>query len=81
MLDVRSLNSADAVVIEFVAKRHSKITKGEIKTFACPTRVNIWHYSRWKRVIAYGNTHIQEGDHVIVFCSATKVRKVEALFN
>ena len=82
VLDVRSLSSADAVVIEFAAKPSSKITKAQIKDIRLPDDVNIGGIIReGKGIIAYGNTHIQPGDHVIVFCSSAKVRKVEVLFN
>ena len=81
VLEVRSLTSADAEVVEFVAKQGSKITKSQIKDIRLPENVNIGgvvHDGVGK--IAYGNTQIQAGDHVIVFCAASTIRKVESLF-
>ncbi len=81
VLEVRSLTSADAEVVEFVAKQGSKITKSQIKDIRLPDNVNIGgvvHDGVGK--IAYGNTQIQPGDHVIVFCAASTIRKVESLF-
>ncbi len=82
VLDVRSLTSADAEVVEFVAKSGSKITRSQIKDIRLPDNVNIGGIVRdGIGTIAYGNTQILPGDHVIVFCAASTIRKVESLFN
>ena len=82
VLDVRSLTSADAEVVEFVAKPGSKITKGQIKDIRLPDNVNIGGIVRdGMGTIAYGYTQILPGDHVIVFCACSTIRKVESLFN
>lgn len=82
VLDVRNLTSADAEVVEFVAKAGSKITKSQIKDIRLPENVNIGGIMRdGIGTIAYGNTQILPGDHVIVFCAASTIRKVESLFN
>lgn len=82
VLDVRNLTSADAEVVEFVAKAGSKITKSRIKDIRLPENVNIGGIMRdGIGTIAYGNTQILPGDHVIVFCAASTIRKVESLFN
>lgn len=82
VLDVRSLTSADAEVVEFVAKAGSKITKSQIKDIRLPDNVNIGGIVRnGIGTIAYGNTHILPGDHVVVFCASSTIRKVESLFN
>lgn len=82
VLDVRNLTSADAEVVEFVAKAGSKITKSQIKDIRLPENVNIGGIVRdGIGTIAYGNTQILPGDHVIVFCAASTIRKVESLFN
>ena len=82
MLDVRSLTSADAEVVEFVAKAGSKITKSQIKDIRLPDNVNIGGIVRnGIGTIAYGNTQILPGDHVVVFCASSTIRKVESLFN
>ncbi len=82
VLDVKSLTSADAEVVEFVAKTDSKITHSEIKNIRLPENVNIGGIVRdGVGSIVYGNTRILPGDHVIVFCVASAIRKVESLFN
>ncbi len=82
VLDVRSLTSADAVVIEIIAKPNSKITRSPIKDIRLPDNVNIGGVVRnGVGTIAYGNTQILPGDHVIVFCVSSTIRKVESLFN
>ena len=82
VLDVKSLTSADAEVVEFIAKPNSKIIKSQIKNIRLPENVNIGGYVRdGIGKIVYGNTQIQPGDHVMVFCVSSAIRKVESLFN
>ncbi|MHB9055740.1 MAG: Trk system potassium transporter TrkA [Paludibacteraceae bacterium] len=82
VLDVQSLTSADAEVVEFLAKANSKITKSQIKNIRLPENVNIGGIVRdGIGSIAFGNTQILPGDYVIVFCVSSAIRKVESLFN
>ncbi|VBB48716.1 Potassium uptake protein TrkA [uncultured Paludibacter sp.] len=82
VLDVRTLTSADAEVVEFIAKEGSKITKSQIKDIRLPENVNIGGIVRnGVGSIVYGNTQVQSDDHVIVFCVSSAIRKVETLFN
>lgn len=82
VLNVRSLSSADAELVEFVAKPKSKITRSKIKDIRLPEQVNIGGYVRdGVGSIVNGNTLIQPNDHVIVFCVASAIRKVETYFN
>lgn len=82
VLNVRNLTSADAEVVEFVAKAGSKITRSKIKDLRLPDQVNIGGYVRdGKGYIVNGNTDIQTGDHVIVFCVSSAIRKIETFFN
>ncbi len=82
VLDVRILTAADTEVIEFVAKEKSKITRDMVKNLRLPPKVNIGGIVRdGKGSIVDGNTRILPGDHVIVFCEASSVRKMESLFN
>ncbi len=81
VLDVRTLTSADAEVVEFVAKPGSKITKRKIKDVRLPANVNIGGYVRdGEGHIVAGDTIIQPGDHVICFCIASAIRKIESYF-
>lgn len=82
VLDVRTLTSADAEVVEFIAKPGSKITKNKIKDIRLPNKVNIGGYVRnGEGFIVAGDSIIQAGDHVICFCVASAIRKIEGLFN
>ncbi len=82
VLDVRILTAVDAEVIEFVAKEKSKITKDLVKNLRLPPNVNIGGIVRdGKGNIVDGNTQIMPEDHVIVFCEASSVRKLECFFN
>jgi trk system potassium uptake protein TrkA len=81
VLDVRTLTSADAEVVEFVAKNGSKITKNKVKDLRLPSNVNIGGYVRdGEGYIVAGDTVIQPGDHVICFCIASAIRKIENYF-
>lgn len=81
VLDVYTLTSADAEVVELIAKEGSKITKSQIKDLRLPDNVNIGGIVRnGVGSIVYGNTQIQPDDHVIVFCVSSAIRKVETLF-
>lgn len=81
VLDVRSLTSADAEVVEFVAKSTSKIIRSKIKDLRLPSNVNIGGYVRnGEGFIVSGDTVIQPDDHVICFCVASAIRKLESFF-
>jgi trk system potassium uptake protein TrkA len=82
VLNVRSLTSADAEVVEFIAKKGSRITRSQIKDINLPDDVNIGGIVRdGVGIIVYGYTEIIPDDHVIVFCVSSAIRKVESLFN
>ena len=82
VLNVRSLSSADAEVVEFVAKPGSKITRSKIMDLRLPDQVNIGGFVRnGVGNIVNGNTIIMPNDHVIVFCVSTAIRKMERFFN
>lgn len=82
VLNVRSLSSADAEVVEFIAKPGSKITRSKIKDLHLPDQVNIGGFVRnGVGSIVYGDTLIMPNDHVIVFCVSSAIRKMESFFN
>lgn len=82
VLDVRTLTSADAEVVEFKAKQGSKITKSKIKDLKLPEKVNIGGYVRkGEGYIVAGDSIIEPDDHVICFCVASAIRKIENYFN
>ena len=82
VLDVRNLTAADAQVVEFNVKEKSKITKGNVKDIKLPENVNIGGIIRdGEGYVVNGNTQILPDDHVIVFCPASIIRKLEPFFN
>lgn len=82
VLEVYSLTSADAEVVEFLAKEKSKIVKVPIRKLKLPDNVNIGGIIRnGVGIIANGSTQILPEDHVVVFCGASTIRKIESLFN
>jgi len=82
VLNVRNLTSADAEVVEFVAKAGSKITRSKIKDINLPENVNIGGIVRdGVGSIVNGMTVINPDDHVIVFCVSSAIRKMETFFN
>lgn len=82
VLDVRTLTSADAEVVEFVVKKGAKITKSKVKDIRLPANVNIGGYVRnGEGYIVAGDTILQTDDHVICFCISSAIRKIEQYFN
>ncbi len=82
VLNVRNLTSADAEVVEFVATPGAKITRHKIKDLNLPDDVNIGGLMRdGVGMLVNGNTLIMPNDHVIVFCVASAIRKMEKFFN
>ena len=80
--NAKCLALADAEVAELVAKEGSRITRADVKdlhlshdmTIAGLVRDGVGH-------LVQGNTRIQAGDHVVVFCLSGAIHKVEKLFN
>lgn len=78
----KCLALADAEVAELVAKKGSKITKAKIKDLNLSRDLTIAGMLRnGKGQLVQGDTQIQEGDHVVVFCLSGAIHKVEKLFN
>ena len=81
VLDVRTLPSIDAEVVELIAKEGSKVTKNIVKNLKLPDNVNIGGIIRkGNGSVVDGNTQIIPNDHVIVFCKGNTTKKLEALF-
>ena len=78
----KCLALADAEVAEMVAKKGSKITRAKIKDLNLSRDLTIAGMLRdGKGCLVQGDTQIQEGDHVVVFCLSGAIHKVEKLFN
>lgn len=78
----KCLALADAEVAELVAKPDSRITKAMVKDLRLSRDMTIAGLTRdGVGQLVDGNTRIQAGDHVVVFCLNGAIHKVEKLFN
>ena len=81
MRNLRSLMLADSEVAEFVVSEDSRVTKKPVKALGLPLGVNIGGLVRGKQgLLVNGNTQIQSGDCVLVFCHRHMLDKVEKYF-
>lgn len=79
---IKSLAFANADVAELVARSGSKVTRKQVKDLHLPKDMTLGGRIRnGKAEIINGNTIIQPGDHVVVFCLDTAMRKIEDYFN
>ena len=80
--NVRFLMSADADVAEFVPVQGSKVTRRPVKDLGLPKGMTIGGLVRnGEGMLVSGNTQIEAGDSVVVFCHNVSVKKLEELFN
>jgi len=78
---IKSLTFADAEVAEFVVNKKSRITKAPVKELKLPEYISLGGLVRkGKAILIYGDTIIEEGDHVVVFCPNSTINKVEKYF-
>lgn len=79
--NVRFLMTANADVAEFVPMEGSRVTKKPVRDLGLPKGMTIGGLVRGgKGILVSGNTKIQKGDSVMVFCHAMNIKKVERLF-
>ena len=79
--NMRSLMMADSEVAEFVAAEDSRITKNPVKALGLPSGIAIGGLVRGgKGILVNGNSLIEPGDSVIVFCHRHTLEKVEKYF-
>ncbi|GHT58218.1 Trk system potassium transport protein TrkA [Bacteroidia bacterium] len=79
---VKSMTFADAEVAELVARPKSKITRKLVKELNLPQDMTLGGKIRGGVVdIIEGDTRIEAGDHVVVFCLNSAMRKIEDYFN
>ena len=80
--NARCLALADAEVAELEVKQGSKLTKAAVKDLRLPRDITLGGLIRdGHGMLISGLTRIQPGDHVLVFCLAGAIRKVERLFS
>ena len=79
--NVKCLTVANADVAEFIVKEGSKITKHPVKDCGLPKGINIGGVIRQGTgALVTGNTQLQAGDHVVVFCTGMTMQKIEKFF-
>jgi trk system potassium uptake protein TrkA len=79
--NLRSLMLVDAEVAEFTAAEGSKVTKKPVKDLGMPFGVTIGGLVRnGVGMLVNGNSQIQAGDSVMVFCHEQKLNNVEKFF-
>ncbi|MBQ0103002.1 MAG: Trk system potassium transporter TrkA [Prevotellaceae bacterium] len=79
--NVKMLTVADADVAEFVVKEGSRAAKSTIKDIGIPREVNIGGMIRnGKGMLVSGQTQLQAGDKVVVFCAGNMLHHIEKYF-
>ena len=79
--NVRSLMLLDSDVAEFIAAPGSKVTRNDVKDLGLPFGVTIGGLVRNNQgILVNGNTRIQAGDSVMVFCHEHHLKKAEKYF-
>ena len=80
--NVKCPTFANADVAEFTVPAGAKITKHFIKDLGLPKGTTIGGMIRnGEGVLVTGDTLIQPGDHVVVFCLSMMIKKIEKFFN
>ena len=79
--NLRSLMLVDSEVAEFVAAEGSRVTKRAVKDLGLPFGVTIGGLVRnGVGMLVSGNSQIQAGDSVMVFCHEQKLKHLERFF-
>ena len=79
--NMRTLMLADSEVAEFVAAEGSRVTKNPVKALGLPRGIAIGGLVRGKQgLLVNGNTQIEAGDSVIVFCHRHMLDSAEKFF-
>lgn len=81
VMNIRFLMSANADVAEFIPKPGSMITRKPVCDLHLPSGVTIGGLVRGDNgMLVSGNTMIQAGDSVVVFCHGINMKKIEKFF-
>lgn len=80
--NAKCLALADAEVAELIIKENSKVTRKPVKDLHLPTGMTIAGLVRGGvgQLVA-GSTHLQAGDHIVVFCLSGYIHKIEKAFS
>lgn len=80
--NVKFLTTAHADVAEFVPVQGSKVTMKPVKELNIPRGMTIGGIVRnGEGLLVSGNTMIEPGDSVVVFCHNVDIKKIEKMFN
>ncbi len=80
--NVKFLMTSNADVAEFVPVQGSKITRKPVKDLGLPRGMTIGGLVRGETgMLVSGNTMIEPGDSVVVFCHGVDIKSIEKLFN
>lgn len=81
VMNVQFVTTANADVAEFIPKEGSKITRKLVKDLGLPRGMTLGGLVRdGEGMLISGNTQIQPGDSVMVFCHNINMKNVEKLF-
>ena len=81
VMNVRFLMSANADVAEFIPQEGSKITQKPVRELGLPKGMTIGGLVRdGVGMLVSGNTVINAGDSVMVFCHDVNMKKIEKMF-
>ncbi len=79
--NVKMLTVAEADVAEFVVNKGSRVTRDMVMNLGLPRGVNIGGMFRGgKGYLVSGQTQLQEGDKVVVFCIAGTLKRLDKFF-
>ncbi len=82
VLEMTILNDVNVEILEFNARKNSKITRKKIKDLKFPRNAIIGGIIRDNTgIIVLGDFQIQENDKVVVCCFPKTISKVEKFFN
>ena len=80
--NVKCLTFANADVAEFIVKEGARVTRSLVKDITLPKGATIGGLVRkGEGILVTGDTQIQSGDHVVVFCLSSMIKRIEKLFN
>ncbi len=80
--NAKCLALADAEVAEMLVRPGAKITKAPVKDLKLPVGMTLAATVRGdKNMLVSGNTQIEAGDYVVVFCLSGTIHKIEKWFN
>ena len=80
--NVKCLTFANADVAECVVKENARVTRTLVKDISLPKGTTIGGLVRDDEgILVTCNTQIQAGDHVVVFCLSSMIKRIEKYFN